>query len=104
MYTENMIIVPREAFEMLSNQVAELRMIVHNQSTDNTFRHRVLALASKGCINGGAVCKLMGWSPTTLWRRVNDGTLPMTKDGNRWKMTVEEFINWHATYFLIDKQ
>ncbi|MBN2744491.1 MAG: hypothetical protein JXR39_11415 [Marinilabiliaceae bacterium] len=96
-----MVVVPKTYFEQVLTRLESVEKVVQQQRVDNQFKNRVLAMAKNGCITSSGVMRLMGWSYTTYWRRVSSGELPMTKDGNRWKIDVDSFLDWHSKFFLI---
>lgn len=93
-------ILPMGMYEELLSRLDAIEKQVNEQRMDNELKNRVLTIARKGVVTGGHVCQLLNWSPTTLWRKVNSGVIPMTKDGNRWKMDVDSFLKWHSDYFM----
>lgn len=95
-----MIVVEKEKFESLMMRLDHVEALVKKQASDNAIRARVQAVAKNGCISAPAVARIMGWSATTMWRKLNDRDILMTKDGNRWKMSIDEFLDWYSNYLM----
>jgi hypothetical protein len=102
MTPDSLIVVPAAEFNELRAAVAEMRQTVASIKHDSSFRFKVYALADKGVIKSGAVAQIMGWSRATISRRITSGELPMTKDGSRYHMAVDEFIEWYNQHLMIN--
>lgn len=81
----------------LTNRLQTLENTVNELTSSNTFAARVDRYSRGGLLTTTAVCKIMNWSGRTLRRRLESNTIPMVKDGGRWIIGVEEFIEWHKT-------
>ena len=99
---ESMIVVPKVEFETLVSRLNQIETMLQTSISHNSFRDKVIAMAPNGMITAPRIAQLMSWNKTTLWRKIKDHQIPMTKDGNRWKMTADEFITWYETHFLIN--
>ena len=102
MTPESLIVVPAAEFHELKSAVAKMEKTIDSIKSDSTFRFKVFALADKGVIKSGAVAQIMGWSRATISRRITSGELPMTKDGSRYHMAVDEFIEWYNQHLMIN--
>lgn len=97
MLTTNDIIVSRADLQSLIAEVRELR----NQVTGASLREKLDLLIDGPVITSREVMKIMQWSRDTFWRRLKDPDedLIMKKDGHKYKMTKEDFIEYYNNKF-----
>ena len=102
--TEPVVIIPRAELEDLrariNNVEKQLRDYAENDRAANSLRARVNQYSKHGRINGSGIRKIMNWSATTLWRRVNAAEIPVTTENGRHSMDTEEFIEWYNNQML----
>ena len=101
---EAFIVVPKDAFERLEKRLNDTEQLVRDMRNEASLRTKVMAEAKNGTLTGSAIARLMGWGNSTMYRAVENGKIPVTKDGNRIRMDVDDFIEFYNRYFLTRKR
>lgn len=84
----------------VKHHVEEIKMQANSKPAACTdIKDRAMLLSNGGTLTGSDVCKLNGWSKSTLYRRLNAGEIIMVKDGRDFRMDVNDFLTWHAKNF-----
>jgi len=94
------VIVSKADLNTLLSRIDEIQEEMKEIRQQNQLRQRVEALAKGNTIDAPAICKILNWSRRTFYRRVMDGTIPVSQEGgNRYKMSVENFLKWYEQNF-----
>jgi len=95
LHGEQMVMVPVATLDKLMSRVDE----VANQKATLAITEKALLLSKGGTLRTSDVRKLTGWSDRTMRRRLDDGAIPMVKDGRDYHIDVQKFIDWYILNF-----
>ncbi len=94
-----MVVVERAYLERIVTRLEEIEEMVNNTHQSNTFVNRCMAMARGGMLTASSVCKLCGWSRSTLTRKLASGSIIMTRDGKAYKIDVDDFVKWYQANY-----
>lgn len=97
----NVVLVERVALEQLIQRVEKLEKQLITGGVDSHFRKLVESYATGGVLTAKSVGAIMNWSPRTMYRRREDGTIPFIQDGKRYVITVDDFLMWHSKNYKV---
>jgi excisionase family DNA binding protein len=97
---EAFVVVPKAVFDRMEQRIIDIEKLVHEVNESTKLKARVIAEAKNGTLTGSAIARLMGWGNSTMYRKVEAGEIPVTKDGSRIRMDIDDFIEYYNRYHL----
>lgn len=87
--------IPEVVKEITPKIIEEVKITLRHEGKVDSLKDHILRYPTP-ILDTRAICSIMGWSPSTVQRKREDyyNPLPMYKDGRRFIISKDEFIQY----------